>query len=284
MNDFNKFLKIPNEDISNRTHILKEFIVYIKNKDYGKIKVRPYFHGFISSISDEYGFDLLFLLKEYDDFHGKEVIKDILKKDDVKIPIKENSIPLDTQNIEEDKLGSNNYFLIISIIFGIVFIMFWLIFKEDAKIEANDLIAKSKKMQKNKEEIKEVIKKENKILIEEEVKEENIFDLKKAKKIYKIKDNMLLLEPSGGNTIWLGINDLNNKKQVGNIIGGLSSYKIKPNSIILTGHGYLNFIDNNQNKSIKYRTPNKLFFYYRNGFLYQLKKEDALSLNGGFVW
>lgn len=284
MNDFKKFLEIPNEEISKNTHILVEFIVYIKDKDYDKIKIKAHFNGFIHSISNEYDFDLQFLIDEYEEFyHPKAKIIDepqeINKKDD------SPKVFMNDEDIKENKLDSNNYLIIIASIFTIVLVMFWMIFKDDGTSEKKVLFIEKEKRKENN--TKEVIKQEKKVIFKKVKKKEvkkNVFDLSKAKKMYKVKNGVLLLEPFKDNKLWLGLINLNNKKQIGGIVSGLASYKLKSNTIILTGHGYLNFINRNNNKSTKYRTFDKLFFYYKNGFLYKITKEDVLALNGGFVW
>jgi hypothetical protein len=286
MNDFDKFIKIPNEDISNSTHILVEFIVYIKNKDYEQIKVKAHFHGFVHSISDEYNLDLKFLLAEYKMFYDTN----LPTENELTLEKKENQtreLFVDEKEKEENKIKNNHYLpIIVGILIG-VFIMFLFIFKVEKKEEKKVLSINKEVV--DKEVVDKKIEKENidikkveKTITKEE--KEYIFDLNKAKILYQVQNEILLIEPFKNNKLWLGLIDLDDKSQIGSILQGQASYKLKSNTLLLTGHGYFNFINKRTNKPIKYRTLRKLFFYYKDGTLYQLKKKDVLALNGGFTW
>ena len=289
MNDFDKLLKISNEEISENTHILIELIEHIKNKDYDKIKIKAHFNGFIQSISNEYNLDLQFLIDEYDDFyHPKLHPIDKNITDNQKNVLENTNIFPEDRELEDNKETNNHYITIITGIFILVIAMFFIIFNDNTQVKKKVSFVHERPYKKPiiKKPIKKIIKLEKALIKEDKKKEEEsaIFDLSKTKKMYQVKNDMLLIEPFRNNNIWIGTIDLNNKKQVGNILRGQTSYKLKSNTIILTGHGYCNFINKNNNKLIKYRTLKKLFFYYKDGFLYQLKKQDVLALNGGFTW
>ena len=143
------FLKIPNEEISSRTYILVEFIVYIKNKDYGQIKIKAHFNGFIHSISDEYDFHLEFLLAEYDAFYDttppteNKLEKKYTEKEKETKPLFVNE-----KEKEENKINNDHYLIIIIAISVVVLVMSWFIFKDDKATTKKVLVVKQEVVKK----------------------------------------------------------------------------------------------------------------------------------------
>lgn len=301
MNDLDKFLEIPTKEISQRTHILEEVIDRIKNKKFSEIKIRTHFYGFVSSISSEYELDIVEeLLNEYDDFYNiehkintykkvekKEVVikKETNNKSFKKVAKKEQNI---NNNIEQDKLedtkiNDGNSILIVIVIISLSIALFVYITqdnKDSTKVKKKEIIQKVDYAKK----VNTVEINTTKIIIKKPKPKPKkyTFSTKNRKIFLNITDNTLYFEPFKNNKLWIGVIDLDNKKQVGEILKGLTSYNIKSNTIFSTGHGYLNISNGEEKKS--YKTLAKLYFYYKNNVLYKIKKKDVMALNGGYLW
>jgi len=286
MNDLDKLKQIPSSKINKDTYMLVHTIDAIKNKDYTFFKNQTYFIGFLKSLKREYGFDLSFMIDEYYDFHNidpdnEQTQHNIITTQKIEKKTKQSVENTDDKNTSNNQDNKFSIFILLTIIVITMIVIFQIFSSEEkSQINTEDM---SQKIENNTSTEINTTKPEEIEIVDK--KEKYSFNSRKYTSLLKLEDGLLTIEPFRNNKLWLGVINLNNKSQRGEIIVGATSYKIKSHTLVSMGHGYFNFLNSKDGqKIVSYKTFSKLFFYYKNNKFMKITEEEFQKLNGGFGW
>jgi len=289
IDDIERLKEVGIEQIHNDTHIARDHIEAILNRDFEKLD-RVQYLGFISIIEREYDINLndeKAIALEF--FNEKESLK------------KANSVFVVVEDEQKSKLP---YIILIAIIFTAA-VFFTLKFnsssKSDSKLEFIDKMTKDvtpileetpkekttlkiepkkdkdiKKIEKQvvkKEEKKEIVKKDDFAKVEVAKKE------KQQKNSKSISKNFIIKPKS---KLWIGYIDLTENRKYQRIITQSLALDASKEWLLFLGHSFVTF--NVDGKDITFKSKDTLRVLYKDRKFKKITSKEFKKLNKGHRW